>query len=735
MVSSKIQGSAAKNFPARLNQSDSKLSEKQLQESREFLQNVINSMTDPVFVKDEQHCWLLLNEAFCQMIGYSHEELIGKSDYDLFPPEQAAVFWARDAQVLTTGIPDENEELLSDGQGIVRTISTKKSRFLNSSGQKFLVGIICDISDRKQNEAALRQINEQLEARVEERTHELRQVIEQLEHEMFERQQAEKQQARLAAILEATTDFVGIADGESHALYINKAGRHMLGVAEDADITSTSIADYVADSSLDLIFNQALPSAIQDGVWSGEATLRHRNGQEVLVSKVLMSHKDEHGSLEFVSAIARDISDRQRAEAVLQRQLAAIEASADGISILNQSGEFIYMNSAHAKVYGYDQPSDLVGQYWGVLYEDEELGRFQQEIMPRFAQDGQWRGEAIGKRKDGSRYPQEVSLTQVPDGLVCVVQDITERKQAEDALRHSEAQLRHQTQQLEQTLRNLQLAQAQLVQSEKMSSLGQLVAGVAHEINNPVSFIHGNIGPADQYIRDLLDLLHLYETQYPDASPIIQEKIAEIDLEFLCQDLPRLFASMKVGAERIREIVRTLRNFSRLDEAEVKAVNIHEGIDSTLMILQNRLKARPGCAAIQVVKDYGELPEIECYAGQLNQVFMNILTNAIDALDEHELKLSVASASSKITIHTEMLDPQRAVIRISDNAGGMSEAVQQRLFNPFFTTKPVGKGTGLGMSISYQIVTEKHNGSLQCFSSPGVGTTFVIEIPVGQSGS
>ena len=289
--------------------------------------------------------------------------------------------------------------------------------------------------------------------------------------------------------------------------------------------------------------------------------------------------------------------------------------------------------------------------------------------------------------------------------------------------------------QLQQLLEELQHTQVQMVQSEKMSALGQMVAGVAHEINNPVNFIHGNLTHVQEYAHNLLGLVQLYQNHYPDPAPEIQAEAEEIDMEFIQADLPKVIDSMKLGTDRIRQIVLSLRNFSRMDEADFKAVDIHEGIDSTLLILQHRLKDKAERPAIQVIRDYGNLPLIECYPGQINQVFMNILANAIDALEEANVKRTYQELKENpnlITIRTAMIDSKWVKIAISDNGMGMPESVQKRLFDPFFTTKSVGKGTGLGLAISYQIVTEKHGGKLDCCSIPGEGTEFVIQIPVQQ---
>lgn len=281
----------------------------------------------------------------------------------------------------------------------------------------------------------------------------------------------------------------------------------------------------------------------------------------------------------------------------------------------------------------------------------------------------------------------------------------------------------------------LKETQLHLIQAEKMSSLGQLVAGVAHEINNPVNFIHGNLGHAQDYTRDLLAFLQLYQQHYPNPGSEIQSAAEEMDLAFIQTDLPKILSSMQVGTERIRQIVLSLRNFSRTDEAEIKSVDLHDGLNSTLMILQHRLKARPERPEIEVVREYGDLPLVECYAGPLNQVFMNILTNAIDALEDKNARHTFQELSqtpNRITIRTSVIDAMWVQVAIADNGPGIPKEVQQRIFNPFFTTKPVGKGTGMGMSISYQIITDQHGGTLTCLSAPGQGAEFVIQIPIRQ---
>ncbi|MBD2321774.1 MULTISPECIES: ATP-binding protein [Desertifilum] len=439
--------------------------------------------------------------------------------------------------------------------------------------------------------------------------------------------------------------------------------------------------------------------------------------------------------------IATDITERVRAEDTLKLTQFSVERCADAIFWIAPDGKLLYVNREACRSLGYSRQQLLTKTIHDINPDlTEGAWAYHWNVLSRC---GSLTIEAHHRTQTGRLFPVEMTINHLrfngKEYHCAFVRDVSDRKQVLDALRQSKekqtrliSSLRKQTSKLKNTLQELQQTQIQLIQTEKMSSLGQLVAGVAHEINNPVNFITGNLHYANAYIADVLAIVHLYQQHYPQPVPEIIELSESIEIEYILEDLPKLLGSMQLGADRIRQIVLSLRNFSRLDEAQKKPVDIHEGLDNTLLLLQHRLKEKSGALGIQLVKDYGKLPQIECYAGQLNQVFMNLLSNAIDALEEavERGQFSAKPGGPQIWIRTEHSYPDRITIRIGDNGPGIPPEVLQRLFDPFFTTKPVGKGTGLGLSISYQIVVERHRGQLRCVSEPGQGAEFVIEIPV-----
>jgi len=378
------------------------------------------------------------------------------------------------------------------------------------------------------------------------------------------------------------------------------------------------------------------------------------------------------------------------------------------------------------------------------LPSPEVIGKYIQALLPETVSHKLMKAVASLEQKtpaisivhslqalEGSEYFYELRLLLLRETqVVAIVRDITERERAEAALKQSQLKLKDKTQRLATTIADLKNTQAQLVQTEKMSGLGQLVAGIAHEINNPINFVSGNINYIHDYVKDLIHLLKLYQTHYPKPVEAIRESVEEIDLAFLLEDFDDIQNSINLGISRISDIVRSLRTFSRLDEADMKSVNIHDGIESTLLILNHRFQRNEQFPEIEIRKDYGDLPQVECYAGQLNQVFMNVMANAVDALRGSDYALS--NQSPRITIQTKHLHSNRVAIRIMNNGPSIPDSIRNKLFDPFFTTKPVGTGTGLGLSIGYQIIVERHGGKMGCNSSADQDTEFYIEIPVQQ---
>ncbi|MEM9451261.1 MAG: ATP-binding protein [Cyanobacteria bacterium P01_E01_bin.6] len=455
---------------------------------------------------------------------------------------------------------------------------------------------------------------------------------------------------------------------------------------------------------------------------------------EVTLSAIAI---DENSTLFY--EVCRPIHNRQRQEKPQQESNQLLQKILDTIpqAIFWKDRQSVYLgcnqNFAHAA--GLEDPSKIIGLTdYDLPWTTEEADLYRQhDQLVMTSKTAQYHLMESQQHADGSHIWCDTNKIPLYDaeghviGVMGTFEDVTQRQQYEEALKQK-------ARDLEQFVEELQQKQSKLIQTEKMSGLGQLVAGVAHEINNPVNFIHGNLTYARNYIQDLLAVVKAYREYYPESRTEIDDLIEDVDLDFLLRDLPKLLDSMQVGAHRIHDIVASLRTFSRVDQAEVKDVDIHTGLNSTLMILQGRIKATPDRPEIQLHKQYGTLPRVKCYAGQLNQVFMNILVNAIDALDERDCHRSLDDMKanpSQLWITTQVIGDRDAVqISIRDNGLGIPESIQRRMFDPFFTTKPVGKGTGLGMSISYQIVVEKHNGTLTCHSTLGQGTEFIIEIPV-----
>jgi two-component system, NtrC family, sensor kinase len=552
-------------------------------------------------------------------------------------------------------------------------------------------------------------------------------------------------ESRFRSTIEKNADGIAIVNKQGLVCFVNRSAEALFNCTEKELIGQEFFGNLVVEGSAcelemdaDIIpqVGQTDVAGIRVVKTEVEAVRKHKENAAV---EMRLVETEWEGEMAYLATL-RDVTDRKRAQEILWLYDRAMAATSTGIVIsdaTNPEHPIIYCNPAFEKMTGYKR-REILGKNCRFLQGSDTDPEAVKIIRQALQTESECQVTLKNYRKDGTAFWNALSISPVRDRtgklthFIGVQRDITDRKQAEEALQQSETQSREQAMKLESALNELKDTHSQLVQSEKMSSLGLLIAGVAHEINNPVGFIYGNLVHLKNYSQDLLNLLKLYQEHYPDPVAEIKQQITENEIEFLAEDLPQIMSSMNVGIERISQIVQSLRNFSRHDNSQMKPVNLHEGIDSTLLILNHRLKGNGEMPPIQVIKEYGELPLVNCFSGQINQVFMNTIGNAIDALDEWNSGRSfqeMRDNPSQIKISTRAIESDFVEIKISDTGPGMSPEVQQRIFDTFFTTKPAGKGTGMGLSISYQIV-EKHKGELQCVSEIGQGTEFIIKLPI-----
>lgn len=701
---------------------DRKRAEQHLQEREQFLRSIYDGVENSIFVvdvleKDDTQNSLHpsyefryrgFNPAHERLTGLHSDLLRGKTPQEVFPPAVATTVSKHYEECARAGIAISYEECLpirTKNTWWITTLTPLRDRH----GRIYrLVGTSINISDRKHVEEALRE-----------------------------------SERRFRAIFDSMFQFIGLLKPDGTLLEANQTALDFGGMRLE-DIAGRPFWEahwWSLYPQTQERLKAAIAKAAAGEFVRYEVDVLGAGDHVITIDFSLKPVKDETGQVVLLIPEGRDISDKKQAEKALreseQRFRATFDQAAVGIAHVDLDGKFLRINQKFCDLVGYTQEEMLTHSLQDITHPDDlevDLADVHQvlsgeiqmySVEKRYISRNRgivWINLTVSLRRRSSGEPKY---------FISVVQDISDRKQAEVALRRSESQLRLKNQQLQKTLCQLKHTQTQLIQNEKMVSLGQMVAGIAHEINNPISFIYGNITYADEYAQYLLNLVNLYRFHYPEPVREIQDEIEAFDLDFIAIDFPKVLRSMQEGANRIREIVLSLRNFSRLDEAEIKPVNLHEGIDNTLLILQHRLKGHAGKPEIEVRKEYRQLPLVECYAGSLNQVFMNLLINAIDALEPQ-------SAPRVISICTELkagknpANPQSVIIRIADNGPGIPSNVKQQIFDPFFTTKPIGVGTGLGLSIAYSIVVKKHRGTLTCHSVPGEGAEFVIELPVRQ---